>query len=247
MESSEPVGGSATHDEPLSTSDGDILLRANLSMEQIRLVSGEYSHSGICNDGARREVVDAFPYRDPHAVARSLLDAFFSQDNADGGGGIFRYSGEPGQSEIDARYVRKAAAAARYAADQCTVPYYFDLYDPIVGRDLDLIDNQRVYCSEFVWRCFRFGANVVLVLQDDFVDLWAERGGKPVMVPLARAYVQEQVGQLGRLIPDWVLGGSAGVYAWWITHNGRYLTPDQLAQSRYVRLVRKLPPAGKSP
>ena len=179
---------------------GDIFLRAG-QHEQIALITGgTYTHSGICVD-SNGTVVDALDRGDESAVASASAIEFFDTQSAPSGGAIYCFIGDPNQAQD----------AASYAIIQSTLHYEFDITDPIVGLDGDILDNNRLYCSEFVWRCYRYGANVALVDVNNFAEITIDQladileFGKPVAVKAMRFRYRH--------------------------HSGRFVTPQQLAES----------------
>lgn len=145
--------------------DGDTLLRAGEEAWIMELTGGRFSHAGICTKGNTNEAADAHPV-DSHRkkgneVATLPISDFFSKAHAPGGGEVYRYTGGKPQAE----------AAARWAEGECGKPYYFDIMDPITGSRGTVQHNNRLYCSEFVWRCYRSGAGVTLVDPNDFINL----------------------------------------------------------------------------
>jgi Permuted papain-like amidase enzyme, YaeF/YiiX, C92 family len=233
MSRSEVTTETSTSSE--SSDDGDIVLRSGREPESsvIRsLAQGRFSHAGICSRGDLREVVDAYP-RDPaSAVAKTTIEDFFHEEHAADGGGIYRYKGAS----------TKARAAARYAEDQCTEHFVFDIRDPILGFDLELRNNNKLYCSEFVWRCFRDGANVVLVAPEDFADFLAPANLNNIARVLGEYETTRRLGRLGKLIPSPVAAAAIRPKFKHTPHNGRFITPDQLANSAHVSLLREIPP-----
>jgi hypothetical protein len=228
--SAEPAGA-------ISFEDGNILLRSGREPESLLLrniARGRFSHAGICNRGELREVVDAMPRGgQASAVAKSMIENFFDEEHAADGGGVYRYNGPSA----------KARAAARHAEDQCKEHFVFSIHDPILGLDLEPIDNNRLYCSEFVWRCYRDGANVVLVAPQDFVNLLAPENLNNTLKELGNHFARQRFGSVAELIPSAVSAAFARSQLKAFDHNGCFITPDQLADSTRVSLVREIPPA----
>jgi hypothetical protein len=226
---------------------GDILLRSGREPDSVlirRLAKGRFSHAGICSSGNSEKVVDAYPRgEDESVVAATAISDFFDKNHAGDGGGAYRYNGLP----------LKARAAARYAELQCQECFTFDIYDPILGRDLEPINNNRLYCSEFVWRCFRDGANVVLVEPAAFLNLLAPENINNTVKAWAYYRLVQKMGPAAKLVPSFVIGVAANIIGAvtkskvkselkHVHHNGRFVTPDQLATSTYVSLIRDIPP-----
>jgi Permuted papain-like amidase enzyme, YaeF/YiiX, C92 family len=218
--------------------DGDIVLRSGGEPESrliARLGRGRFSHAGICGRAEHHEVIDAYP-REPSAVAKTTFELFFDRSHAGNGGGIYRYQGP----------LTKARAAARYAASLCEEHFVFDILDPILGRDGEVINNSRLYCSEFVWRCFRDGANVVLVAPEDFADFRSAENISNTAKVLGERELTERIGASARLVPSPMVRAMAEPKLRRFPHNGRFVTPDQLANSSHVSLIQCIPPFSSS-
>jgi hypothetical protein len=253
MESQEhPGSGSlAANSQPHHYEDGDILLRSGGDVESeviMDLTSSPFSHSGICGSAESAEAVDAYPADEGKAskqtkgpysrkkgreVAKLPISLFYSEEHAPGGGEVYRYKGA----------AEKRQMAAKWAMEQSRHSYFFDIMDPIVGVEGVPLDNNKLYCSEFVWSCFRHGANVVLVKSEDFLDLFSRaRLAQTVqaIVPLAR----EQAGQVSKVAPDSVMEKLIDRRIKRSQHNGKFLAPGQLASSAHVTRVHSIPGKG---
>ena len=218
-----------------SSDDGDIVLRSGREADSrviIELAQGRFSHAGICSRADMHEVVDAYPRNPGSAVAKTRIEEFFDETHAADGGGVYRYKG----------LSTKARAAARYAEDQCEQHFVFDIMDPILGHDLELRNNNSLYCSEFVWRCFRDGANVVLVAPEEFADFLSPETLNNTAKVLGDFQITQTIGPAAKLIPSPFAAAVAKPKLKHFGHNGRFVTPDQLANSVHVSLVRNVPP-----
>jgi hypothetical protein len=233
--------------------DGDLLFRAGTADDSrliMQLTGGQFSHAGICGRAETGEAVDAYP-RDPQdqAIACVSLVEFFDEHHAAGGGGVCRYRGDP----------ERAREAARFAARQVDERYFFDIRSPILGRGYEVVGDNRLYCSEFVWHCFRTGAGVTLVDPRDFYDLFTAAGRAEdaeslaalVRERLVSARTPKQMAQkaTAQVMSDPALARKVLKRELGPGHNGRFVTPDQLARSPRVLHVHTFParsPEGQS-
>lgn len=199
---------SATEMTTVNYLDGDILLRSSNEWKISLFSKGDYTHAGLCGKVEENVAIDAYPGRDPYAIAKSHLGEFFDEEHAPNGWSVFRFSG----MEDAEKKSEKAEAARIWAEQQCDEEYFFDLFDPIVGKiglfqwvfgkADEINENKHLYCSEFVWRCYRDGANVELVKPEDFKFIVLVRTFKP-------------------------------------KHSGYFITPTQLAESLHTTLIEK--------
>jgi Permuted papain-like amidase enzyme, YaeF/YiiX, C92 family len=211
---------------------GDILLRAGEEDWIMTLTGGPYSHAGICVDPEQpNEAADAHPvdeYRtEGNEVARLPIAGFFSKEHAPGGGDVFRYTGP----------VKDADAAAKWAGDECGKPYTFDLMDPILDNSGTVIENNQLYCSEFVWRSYKYGAGVPLVSEKDFINLLDPSRVDTtvdVLLPIAR-----ENGQIPKGLPDFIAKPLLKRELR-KRHNGYFIAPVQLSTSKKVTKVHSI-------
>lgn len=209
---------------------GHVLLRAGGKFDSETIFisamsGGDYSHSGICSDPKSRMAVDAYPGRDPRAVAELLVDSFFDSSHAPGGGAIYAFTGPP-----DAR-----KQAAQWAENECRNPYTFALWDPIVGTTGPSLNN-KLYCSEFVWWCYRRGAGISLIDPRDFSRLF-----DPADVEASRqlfVHALRMSRWFMRLAPkSWLTARANSLLPSLTGHNGFFVTPSQLTRSKHLTLV----------
>lgn len=194
----------------------------------MQLTGGQFSHAGICSRGSLGEAVDAYP-REPHnAVASQPISEFFDQEQAPSGGEVYRYRG----------VADRAREAAEFSIRQTSQEYIFDIMDPILGADHSLLYNERLYCSEFVWRCYRDGAGITLVEPQNFCDV-SQAATTPILAQMARERMEGLARAIANQLPDWKLAGVARLKS--VGHNGRFVTPSQLATSHLVQRVGGLP------
>lgn len=220
----------------LAYKDGDILLRAGEEQWIMELTAGRFSHSGICIHGSSMEAADAHPVdihrSEGHEVAMLPITDFFSPDHALGGGEVFRYKGDKS----------KAEAAARWGESETGNPYEFELMDPIIGSGGAVENNNRLYCSEFVWRCYRFGAGVTLVDPKGFVN-FLDSAHKDKTLRILTRYVREHQ-DAKEWYPDWLISDKKiqeGILDKLAAHNGLFIAPQQLADSPQVKRVHTIP------
>jgi hypothetical protein len=238
-----PVSGEASGRE---YADGDVVLRAGSEEDSLlimQLTGGRFSHCGICTRPDPGIAVDAYPRPTKgRAVGEVPLDEFFDEEHAAGGGETYRYKGE----------AERAAEAARHAERQITQDYYFDIRDPVLGRKYQIIENNRLYCSEFVWRCYRDGAGIVLIDPRRFFDLHSalqNEGNARMIADLARGQLARESGRsqavlamLANWSPDRKVATRVLTQELGPGHNGRYITPDQLSKSKHLLLRITIPP-----
>lgn len=229
--------GSSSSTVAITYRKGDILLRAGEEVWIMEITGGPYSHAGTCVNGASEQAVDAHP-EDAHRtegneVAQLPISDFFSVAHAAGGGDVFRYTGPKSNAE----------AAAKWAEAECGKAYVFDLWDPIVGPSGNLQNNNQLYCSEFVWRCYRTGAGVTLVDPKDFINL------KDKKVYDRNIEILTEVAKREGEIPKYVPGPIARklVKKEFKNHNGRFLAPIQLADSPSTKKVKSIRGGAKMP
>lgn len=212
---------------------GDVLLRSGSAGDSIAIMTltgGPYSHAGIYSHVERNEVIDAYPPGDEPSPRRTVdaqdLNAFFSEHPPQRAA-VYRYN-HPGQ---------KGEEAAQYAIEQLDEHYVFDIIDPIVGIADELLDNHRLYCSEFVWRCYRFGANINLIEINDFINILSdenlEEHGNHFAVLIRERH------QALQILPDGLTIKGMQVFTSLIGHNGRFISPSQLANSPHLDQVRE--------
>lgn len=207
---------------------GDILLRAGVNQWIADLTNGPYSHAGICTNPAGFKAVDAHPvdaHRSAgHEVAKLPIADFFSKAHAPGGGDVYRYTGKKSEAE----------AAAKWAGVETGKPYTFDLFDPIMGSGAAVKDNNSLYCSEFVWRCYRTGAGVTLVNPKDFQNFKKDKATEDKSMKIMAGGAKDS-GQAPWYAPEkvvvaWVKKRFAG-------HNGVFMAPIQLADSKLTKHI----------
>lgn len=212
---------------PFAYRSGDVLLRAGTEAWIQDVTQGPYSHAGICTDPVKEEATDAHPldaYRSQdHEVNKVPIHYFFNVEHAPGGGDVFRI-GDKGA----------AAKAAKWAQQQQGKPYTFDLMDPILGPTGSVEENNRLYCSEFVWRSYVKGAGVKLVEEGAFINLLSEENEArtiEALIPMAR----EQMNIPG-YVPDAKIRPKL-LAELKKRHNGHFVAPSQLAKSPKVKHV----------
>ena len=218
----------------LDVQDGDVLLRCCDTPESHMLANisgGVYSHAGICGESSSETAVDAYPGRDPNAVSMLAMGSFFGTDFHAFAGAIYRYKCGDGTEGMD---------AARFAVEQSgDHSYEFSLFDPIVGED-GIIYDDTLYCSEFVWRCYRLGANVTLIPVQDFLNL-----NDPDVVGRASRGLAAHAAEVSRLakclsyvsyvpgVPKVAVRALLGSYG----HNGIFVSPHQLSVCKFLEKV----------
>jgi hypothetical protein len=125
---------------------GDILLREGPGTDSdliMKITNHPFSHAGIVVRKPNNSLValDAYPDRGNLAVSTVTLEDFFDTTHAKSGV-LVRYCSAGTLSEGIAQKV------SEWALTQISVNYEFDLFDPYDNN------NNNLYCSEFVWRCF---------------------------------------------------------------------------------------------
>ena len=122
-------------------------------------------------------------------------------------------------------------------------PYYFK-YDGDVGRQSPA---HSIYCSEFVWRAYRFGGGVTLVEPKEFLYFY-KHPNRAVTWMLWHGNVSDQ--QRGDVIrktekwnwlPNTVLRKILMQWHFKKEYAGYILAPVQLAQSKFVKKIHRVP------
>ena len=69
---------------------------------------------------------------------------------------------------------RRLRRKLRHGRNRSAGSYVFDLMDPILGLTGKVEENNRLYCSEFVWRSYVKGARVRIVEEGAFFNLLSD-------------------------------------------------------------------------
>ena len=212
---------------PFAYRAGDFLLRAGTEAWIQDLTQGLYSHAGICTDAEEEEAADAHPVDGHRAkgqeVANVPIHEFFNAEHAPGGGDVFRHPD-------------KAAAlkAAQWAQSQCGQSYEFEIMDPIIGPTGQVEENNKLYCSEFVWRSYVKGAGVRIVEEGAFINLLSEENVDRTVTTLI-PHAREEM-NIPSAVPDSKIRPRL-LEELKKKHNGFFISPSQLAKSPKVRHV----------
>lgn len=140
---------------------------------------------------------------------------------------MFRYTG----SSAD------ATKAATWAKGECGKPYVFDIMDPILGATGTVNFNNKLYCSEFVWHCYKEGAGIELVKPADFINLLSEANIDRTLEALL-PQIREQM-DIPWYVPDFYVKWEAEKKLKSM-HNGFFVAPVQLADSALTKKVHSI-------
>ncbi len=121
-------------------------------------------------------------------------------------------------------------------------PYYYK-HDGDVGQRTPA---HSIYCSEFVWRSYRFGGGVTLVEPKKFLRFYDHSNRATTWLLEHSSVSDEERGQVLQKLEKWNWVAKRILRAFMMKHfKSRYagyiLAPVQLAQSKFVEKVHRVP------